>query len=359
MPLVLKPSSGIHLARAVLESAQRSDTNLDTFSLLDASGSTHAEPPQPTSDTIVALPSRETAIDLTRLFFAHFQVQYPILIEDAFLQDISALYDGGVINQDLQSTLRKRFMLTIVISIALLCLSRENPNAVVLAESYSAQALLNLTVIMQKKTMEALQCLLLLLLYSLLSPTKAPIWYISGLCMRMCVDLGLHMERSITFCALEAKIPKPIEVDSKRRLFWVTYTFDQNLSMILGRPFTLKEENIDVEYPSITLPPDKCTQIVHWLKLRRLHSEAASRLYGTRSDSSVQGPAHAELETWLEQTTVRLGDWFNDALQLATWGNQNLDWYVMIILRLILRDLSLVCLTGSGGSIGTMTLFFS
>jgi hypothetical protein len=310
-----------------LESAQRNDTDLDAFSATNASASPYVEPQRPTTDEIIALPSRETAAELATLFFSHFQVQYPILVEEVFLQDISALYNTVVTDQDEQSTLRKRFMLTIVISIALLCLSKDNPNAIVLAENYSAQALLNLTAIMQKKNLEALQCLLLLLLYSLLSPTKAPMWYISGLCMRMCIDLGLHTERSINVCDLETpEVLLANEIDNKRRLFWVTYAFDYNLSVILGRPFTLKDENIDVKYPCSTLSPDRRGPVIHWLKLRRLQSETASRLYSAKEDLEPEGPSGCELDAWREEMTLKLRDWLNEALSLATWENQNPDW---------------------------------
>ncbi|KAK7430645.1 hypothetical protein QQZ08_002687 [Neonectria magnoliae] len=106
---------------------------------------------------------------------------------------------------------------------ALVFLSQENRDALVLAQGFSSNAMADFSRIMQIKSLRTLQCLLLLLLYSALSSSSALTWYISGLCSRMCMDLGLHSERTIAVSGKGESTED--EVDAKRRLFWVTYTF--------------------------------------------------------------------------------------------------------------------------------------
>ncbi|KAH0835989.1 fungal specific transcription factor domain-containing protein [Fonsecaea pedrosoi] len=321
----LGDSSGLHIARAVLETARQNDPNLDAFSV-------HESPPLandtscPTFNGPATLPGYETTQELTRIFFSHFQVQYPILVEEEFLQEVLSLSTSRQTGDPGASRVKPQFMLTMVIAISLSCLSRSNSHTAALAESYANNALLDLPVILQRKDTQVLQCTLLLLLYSLLTQTKTPTWYISGLCTRMCVDLGLHNEDSILSQDPDFQTDtKDRVIDTKRRLFWVTYSFDRTLSTILGRPFTLPEETIDVEYPCSTISIDKREQVVHWLRLQRIQSQMVLKLYGP-TKTQHQGN-EGDLHTWAGEISASLEDWLQTSRRLENGGLQDSDWW--------------------------------
>ncbi|KIW84273.1 hypothetical protein Z517_03523 [Fonsecaea pedrosoi CBS 271.37] len=321
----LGDSSGLHIARAVLETARQNDPNLDAFSV-------HESPPLandtscPTFNGPATLPGYETTQELTRIFFSHFQVQYPILVEEEFLQEVLSLSTSRQTGDPGASRVKPQFMLTMVIAISLSCLSRSNSHTAALAESYAKNALLDLPVILQRKDTQALQCTLLLLLYSLLTQTKTPTWYISGLCTRMCVDLGLHSESSILSQDPDFQTDTEDRViDTKRRLFWVTYSFDRTLSTILGRPFTLPEETIDVKYPCSTISIGKREQVVHWLRLQRIQSQMVLKLYGP-TKTHHQGN-EGGLHTWAGEISASLEDWLQTSRRLENDDLQDSDWW--------------------------------
>ncbi|KAF7558067.1 hypothetical protein G7046_g5870 [Stylonectria norvegica] len=314
-------SSGMHMARSVLESAQINNANFESRAhgqtLPSPSHTAQSQPPQRHVSHAV-LPSRETAVNLLEVFFGQYQVQYPILVEDEFTKMVSAHYHGSGAGEDPWY----KFMLNMTFASSLVFLSQENRDALALAQGFCSNAMADFSTIMQLKGVRTLQCLLLLLLYSILSSSSAPVWYISGLCTRMCVDLGLHSERTI---ALSGKgQATEDEVDSKRRLFWVTYTFDRTLSTMLGRPFTLDDATIDVKFPQTSLPVAKRLQIIHWLKLQRLQSEIVSRLYIIRDDKSHP---KCDLSTWTVEMTQQLAAWNDEALTLSEPTGPNMDWW--------------------------------
>ncbi|KAH6962208.1 fungal-specific transcription factor domain-containing protein [Ilyonectria sp. MPI-CAGE-AT-0026] len=316
-------SSGMHMARSVLESAQRNNANLesqpkgDSFSSPSHSSQSHNHHRSPHP----ALPSHETAMNLLDVFFSQYQIQYPILVEDEFTSLISSYYS------DIEmGTHRKdpwiKFMLNMSFASALVFLSQENRDALTLAQEFSSNAMAEFSSIMQIKSLHTLQCLLLLLLYSVLSSSSAPVWYISGLCSRMCVDLGLHSERTIAVSGKGEATED--EIDTKRRLFWVTYTFERTLSIMLGRPFTLEDSTIDVKFPTTSLPTSKRSQILHWLKLQRLQSEIVSRLYISRDEASQ---TQADLSKWVTEMNQQLATWNDQALLLSDSTSFNTDWW--------------------------------
>lgn len=94
--------------------------------------------------------------------------------------------------------------------------------------------------------LESLQSILLLTLYSLMRPTVPGVWYVLGLALRVCIDLGLHKETSIQNSNSIDYFTK----DKRKRLFWCTYALDRQICFYLGRPVGIPEESIGTPFPS-------------------------------------------------------------------------------------------------------------
>lgn len=316
----------MHLARSVLESARRNHTTFDSIRQEDrAQGSSPStmSGTQQFQNSYAALPSYETALNLIEIFFAQHQVQYPILTEDQFMAEVSNFYARNSEKSLLYEDVRTRFMLNIVFTVSLVHLSHENPEALTLAQSFNANAMADLSSIMPSKDIRTVQCLLLLLLSCLLNTSSAPIWYISGLCMRMCIDLGFHSERTI-----EISGAGPDENDLKRRLFWVTYGFDRSLSTMLGRPFTIDDSKIDVKLPDRSLSEKTRSQVLHWIKLQKILSSIVSRSPSTRNEDSRGSIVHnSSIEIWTTDMARELALWHEQAANLSDPVNYSLDWW--------------------------------
>lgn len=320
-------SSGLHIARAMLETAERNNTSLEGLDEFDISAEASESRPL-TQTTVATLPFQETAIELAHVYFAHFQVQYPILEEHAFMDSITQMYSeatAGVMND---SSFRQYFILRMVLAIALHCLSKTTSTAAGLASNYSTVALKDLPDILLRRDIQSLQCLLLVLLFSLLRQTQLPIWYMSGLCTRMCINLGIHNEKIIRSCASGiADEDTERQMDSKRRLFWVTYIFDRTLSSVLGRPITIPEDMIDVSYPVSTITQQRQAQTTHWLKLQRLQTEILQKLYGPETASKRDESDTRDSTAFVVEMSSKLAEWAKESVTLADQGPQDLHWW--------------------------------
>lgn len=78
-----------------------------------------------------------------------------------------------------------------------------------------------------------------------LGRVKAAYTY-SGIAMRLALTLGLH--RSVP----ASSAISPVERENRRRIWWTLYHFDRVAASKLGYPVTIRDEDIDVEMPSMT-----------------------------------------------------------------------------------------------------------
>ncbi|KAK7222809.1 hypothetical protein V2G26_010812 [Clonostachys chloroleuca] len=333
----LGTSSGMHLARSVLESTRKNSTSFDSHHSRPEPNHQSHPPHYEDQDGSLGhdmkdsnpLPSLETAGSLIEIFFCQYQIQYPILDQQEFMDHVYKLYapdEPGTSSNSAEEPWT-RFMLNIVLSISLLLLSHDNSDSLVLAERFRMDANAELGSVMRRKTHRTLQCLLLLLLSSIVSSKSAPVWYISGLCMRMCVDLGFHSEQTIKYGLGEIDGPDEELQDMKRRLFWVTYTFDRSLATMLGRPFFLDDDDIDVEYPSRSLPESKRSQVLHWFRMQRMQSEIVYRLHTSKGPHSHSTDENSDLATWKAMMAAKLLSWQDESVKLIDNESHSMDWW--------------------------------
>ncbi|EPE04411.1 zinc c6 transcription factor [Ophiostoma piceae UAMH 11346] len=99
-------------------------------------------------------------------------------------------------------------------------------------------------------SIRSIELTLLLAIHSMRSPSGTSVWHLSGLTIRQCIELGLHKQR-----AINAQSANVVRADQhKKRLFWSVYIFERKTALVLGRPFALSDEEIDLQLP-FPLPP--------------------------------------------------------------------------------------------------------
>lgn len=75
-------------------------------------------------------------------------------------------------------------------------------------------------------------------------------WFLVGVATRMAIGMGLHT--SSTYENI------PVDVSEyRKRIFWSLYMMDRVVSMALGRPFAMRDEDIDVEVSFSSCPRTK------------------------------------------------------------------------------------------------------
>ena len=112
-----------------------------------------------------------------------------------------------------------------------------------LPEAHFTAAAGALNIAFELRSTDSIEILLLLALYSLHSPSGPGAWQLTGMAVRLCVELGLHRRpRS------QVQPSAPRQVGQRRRcLFWSCLILERKVATTLGRPFSLHDSDIDAE----------------------------------------------------------------------------------------------------------------
>ncbi|KAL4751396.1 hypothetical protein BDW72DRAFT_203102 [Aspergillus terricola var. indicus] len=103
----------------------------------------------------------------------------------------------------------------------------------------------------------------------------------SGIAMRLALSLGMHRS------AARHTTLTPVERESRRRTWWVLYFFDRFSASKLGQPIAVRDEDIDVEMPSMDgLTREEMVEfldprnLVINIKLGRIIGNILTQVYG-------------------------------------------------------------------------------
>ncbi len=319
----LGPSSGIAITRLVMELAKQNTANKSIREIVpditareikqkfdDESGKpTSKVYPLISSVAAPILPRHELMDKLVDIYIVKAQYMLPLLHEPTFRQDIQAVYHGAT-----DSTLN--FQLRLVIAISMQKLDTQYAG---LADSYYLAALPYLEPAVRKRDLSTLQCLALIAQYSVLTPTRTASYWVVGLAARLCQELGLCEEKTIKEWPPGMRFDT-LEVDMRRRLFWIITSMEYGLAHSLGRPsaFGTTVDHIDVDFfelcddrfitPAGLLPGHqpvmkKCISI-HFFRMRLLQAEIRRTLYLKKRDSPVN-----DQDPWFMSMQRKLDEW--------------------------------------------------
>lgn len=143
--------------------------------------------------------------------------RFPCFVEG----DLEKYFDHffNMSNPDHKGVGLERFMVPMILAISCLTSnSHEFSKVAALSESLHSDAMRH-TALLRNASIEALQCLILLIQHALVLPYAANLWYLAGEAVRMAVSLGLHQEPS------PAIVADPAEAEQRRRLFWLVGSY--------------------------------------------------------------------------------------------------------------------------------------
>lgn len=202
-----------------------------------------------------------------------------------------------------------------------------------LADSYYLAAMQSVDDVVRPKDLKTLQCLVLIAQYSLLTPTRTPIYYIVGLATRLCQQLGLAEEKTIGQGVSLGQVD-PLQMDMRRRLSWIVLSMEFGLAHSLGRPngYATGQDHVDVgffatvddEYITSSgiisnQRSEKKTMAVHFFKMRLLQAEIRRVLY-QRKRSQPKNDSHP----WFAQMEEKLQSWLDACPTEPSWSK---PWY--------------------------------
>ncbi|KAI1869750.1 uncharacterized protein JN550_005731 [Neoarthrinium moseri] len=250
----------------------------------------------------LSLPADSAHVDsLVDFYFAHSHTLYPIVRRSeimSLLGDARAAAIGGAIAPS-PPDLFKVWMVLAIGSTAYCSVTLEDESESML---YYNKALTYFEAALAYGDTAALEVLTLQVSYSFFNQLGPNTWFLVGMAARIAIGMGIHS--SSTYKAFTVD-----EAERRKRLFFSIYMMDRVVSVALGRPFALHDDDIDVspfadvDDDDITptgIRPRQSLQLslmavpLHILALRRIASKIASQVYSPRLSSSPPSPLECE-----------------------------------------------------------------
>lgn len=257
------------------------------------------------------------------------QAMLPVLHEPSFRREADEVMNGS-------TDPCHNFQLRMAVAISM---QKMSPEYAGLADSYYLAALPYLEPVLKKMDLRALQCLVMIAQYSMLTPTRTAAYWVVGTAVKLTQDLGLTEEATIAKPSNGQSL-NPLEIDMRRRLFWVVTSMEFGLSHSLGRAscYSVSHDNLDVDFfelvddryitaegitPGAKPVLGKCIA-VHFFKMRLLQLEARRALYLNRSDT----PTHDQ-DPWFTQMLAKIDRWTENCPRNYDGTGMNVKWYAL------------------------------
>ena len=194
-----------------------------------------------------------------------------------------------------------------------------------LADSYYLAAMNYFETVVQAKDLKTLQCLVLIAQYSLLTPTRTPVYYVVGLAVKICQQEGYAQESTIAPRKLD-----PLTIDMRRRMVWIVNALELGLAHSMGRPnfFARGLDGLDVEFFA-TVDDEHITETginnaapvnerklaaIHFYKMRLRQAEIRKCLYERKKPEPK-----TDIHPWFQQTEDKLQGWLDASPEKPIW----------------------------------------
>ena len=289
-------------------------------------------------DRNFSLPSPELANQLQNAYFTHRWPALPLLHRPSFLEQ----HYSSVMNHQTESSDVSLFLTLMVFALGSIDLKRQDSSFISPHLDYFTFATQNyLMGTIASESIETVQGLLLMSVFAVNEHQSVNSWHCIGQAVRMAIDLGLHQSSSSTSSHL-------LTTEMRRRVFWSAYTLDRNISISLGRPYAVRDADVNVPLPQpytdkelstpmsglATLPvrspnPLDMSTFIHIVKLRQIQSRIQDNFYPSDT-SKVTNESLAynrqllreELDSWIAEApcysttteaTFQTPNWFQIA----------------------------------------------
>ncbi|KAI1371088.1 fungal-specific transcription factor domain-containing protein [Hypoxylon crocopeplum] len=313
-PRFMGTSSGITFAKLVL-ACVKADIAIP-ISSSPSRGLHRAAAPTPIAAS--SLPPRHAAQHLSDVYFRYRTPHVPILTRWKVNEVLERVYCApsndfsGVADKDL-------FIAYIVFAVGLCSLPLAGGARPPQSEGCFNSALRCADKLLSysPSDLETLTAVLLLAQYVSLNPSKGSLWQLTGIALRLCVDLGLHWETDAIL-----SMPQTV-LDERRRLFWAAYRFDRILAITLGRPFGIVDQSINARLPDPYSSQHMSATEVHGqrmanhiLSLYKLESEIKHVLYHQLQGATLAYP-RANYPLWFRDVQPRLCAWKDEIPEIS------------------------------------------
>lgn len=266
-PKYLGPSSGVSFARLIFAAIPQSQGLTTTYwnspPRNGSAGSTGAA----LKPALPLPPDWTPEVDLQHFVDAYFetwQPLYPFLNEDEIVGSLDVLFTRQTPAahslqmpqlRDIEAALSPFHAVQLFLVVALGARTLEaRLSSEFSSGRYLATAMCRLDRLALHDSLEGLQTMLLLTLSGFCFEHGPNAWFLSQNIITTCLDLGFQrrwQEPPPHSASSEALSQYQTRRDVRRAIFWSAYSIERNLAVVLGRPLTLRDEAVDVQFPGI------------------------------------------------------------------------------------------------------------
>lgn len=295
-------------------------------------------------------PNDEMGGRILNAYFTRLHLRYPFLDRSDILERHSNRFSqSNTSPQDQYGT----FKIYMIYAIGATMLKLTEQYNYTPPENFFMTALQYISAARESHSVHNIEAMTLLVLYNLRSPSNSGIWYMIGLAMRTCVDLGLHREAyygSVT----------PYEGQLRRRLFWTVYFLERVIAVSVGRPYSIADRDIDASLPleiddtvrddgliartlavspsptfQASRPSSNITLGVQCIRLKRLESHIQGTIY--RVDRPIDS-----LVSKISPTLKLLEDWHRGLPPSTPYESDYLNMHYYKAVRLLLQPFLMI-----------------
>jgi len=323
-PRFLGPSSGVTLARMVMASIKVDGLPPSRTRGTDEAVSSQLTSLSTPSAAESSLPPRPAADHLVDVYFQYRTPHVPIIQKAQVEKAIDHAYACMGNQQPMDRTAERHIFIAYMVLAIALC-NVANPTGgtsrPVQSEGCFRSAIywIEKVITYSKSDLETLRAVLLLAQFVSMCPWRGSLWHLTGIALRLCVDMGLHCETEEQGLGQDQEM-----LYERRRLWYSTYHFDRVLGVILGRPFGVPDESTRVPLPnpwtvaqqpfgipgSISFDIHHQRAHNHLFTMAQLESEIKHVQQSQTWPSKVAYP-RPNYKLWLQDIQPRLQEWLS------------------------------------------------
>ncbi|RSM13095.1 hypothetical protein CEP52_002139 [Fusarium oligoseptatum] len=266
------------------------------------------------------LPADAAARRFVDAYFRNVNGAYPFVNQAKILENLETLGDLAQRLRDSQSTL-----LYLVMSIGCTTLERASRVPRDTAKQFKVAYAEIIQECVCRDSIESVQILMLLALYSLFDPTGALVYSIVGIAARQAITIGLTRRP-----ADENTYP-PAETELRHRLYWSIFALDRMMAVSQGLPVALPD-NADVPFPGLTVEEFASGERItyarrlqtsrHVIQLRQLEGRILEQIH-FRREAEIAELAPLDRRAMLSSLRATIEDWYSQGCLMSPLGGDN------------------------------------
>lgn len=125
-------------------------------------------------------------------------------------------------------------------------------------------------------TLSCVQALLAMVMVIQGTPNQGPVGLLISTAIKLAQRMGLHRR-------YQQPGPSPAEIEERKRVFWIAYALDKDISLQTGQPPTQDDDDMDVELPFENTSSNNMDQFYFRIRLAMIQGQIYKRLFSVKA----------------------------------------------------------------------------